>query len=143
MENKDVLKVFSIALRMGKIEAGPPLSTILGNVGVNTVKFCKELNEFTKDLPFYFLLEVKIFIYLDKTYSFKVIEPSVALLLRLLTFKKELLVNMAGGSKKKTLDVIRIEDLYLISFFKFGNCSSTSLKSVYGTTSSLNLNVIK
>ena len=38
---------FSIYLRMGSVESGPPLSTILGNFGINTIKFVKDLNEFT------------------------------------------------------------------------------------------------
>jgi len=140
---KDVVKFFSIGLRMGKIEAGPPLSTILGNVGINTVKFCKELNEFTKDLPFYFLLEVKIYIYADKTYKFLVCEPSAALMLRLVSVKKEIKVQISGGYKSKLVDAVKIEDIFLVSFFKFDNCLENSLKSIYGTVSSLNLYVIE
>src|SRR5260221_714117 len=73
-ENKDILKEFSLILRMGKIESGPPLSTILGNIGINTVKVVKELLESTQMLPDYFLLEVKIIVYFDKTYIFSIIK---------------------------------------------------------------------
>ena len=45
---KDFKKV-SIYLRAQMAESGPPLGTVLGNLGVNTVKFCKEFNDFTKD----------------------------------------------------------------------------------------------
>lgn len=141
--DKDIIKTFSIGLRMGKIEAGPPLSTILGNIGINTVKFCKELNEFTKTLPFYFLLEVKIFVYVDKTYTFTVCEPSVALLLRLVSFKKEVMVKISGGLKPTLVNAVKIEDIYLVSFFKYGNCVEQSIRSVYGTLFSLNLYVIE
>ena len=141
--DKDILKEFSISLRMGKIEAGPPLSTILGNIGINTVKFCKELNEFVKDLPFFFVLEVKIYIYVDKTYTFIINEPTVALLLRLISFKKEITVNISGGLKIKYVDVVKLEELYLISFFKFNECSDNTLKFIYGTLTSLNLYVIE
>ena len=141
--DKNILKEFSISLRMGKIEAGPPLSTILGNIGVNTVKFCKELNDYTKDLPFFFLLEVIVYVYADKTYSFIISEPTVALLLRLVSFKKEIEVNISGGLKIKFVDVVKLEDLYLISFFKFNDCSEITLRFVYGTMTSLNLYVIE
>jgi len=67
---KEIIKTFSIFLRSGKVEAGPPLSTILGNFGINTVKFVKEYNEFTKELPDYFLLVVIINVYNDKSYNF-------------------------------------------------------------------------
>lgn len=140
---KMILKSFSIGLRMGKIEAGPPLSTILGNIGINTVKFCKELNDFTKDLPYFFLLEVKIYIFIDKTYQFNIIEPSIALLLRLVSIKKEIKVKISGGYKSKLVNAVKLEDIYLISFFKFNNCFENSLKSIYGTLFSLNLYVIK
>ena len=45
-------------IRANMAEAGPPLGTTLGNVGVNTLKFCKEFNEFSKDLPNFFILKV-------------------------------------------------------------------------------------
>ena len=143
MEEKEILNSFSISLRMGKIEAGPPLSTILGNYGLNTVKICKELNEYTKDLPNFFLLEVEVIIFIDKTYKFNVFEPSTSLLLRLVSKKKEVLVKTSGGKKIRTVDSIHLKDIYLVSLFKFGNCLDSSLKSVFGTLSSLNLYVIK
>jgi ribosomal protein L11 len=93
-----LLKEFSISLRMGQIEAGPPLSTIIGNVGgINSVKFFKELNEYTKVLPNYFMLEVKIKIFMDKSYIFTVVEPSTALLLRLISKKIEVKLKSSGG----------------------------------------------
>jgi large subunit ribosomal protein L11 len=143
MEEKEILNSFSISLRMGKIEAGPPLSTILGNYGLNTVKVCKELNEYTKELPIFFLLEVKVIIYIDKSYKFIVFEPSTSSLLRLVSLKKEILIKASGGKKIKNVDSVYLKDIYLISLFKFGNCFDSSLKSVYGTLSSLNLYVIK
>lgn len=44
-------KKISLFLRAQSVDSGPPLGTILGNLGVNTVKFCKDFNEFTKDIP--------------------------------------------------------------------------------------------
>src|ERR1700749_2584915 len=58
---KDNIKL-TLYIKAGQAESGPPLGTILGNIGVQTVKFCKEFNEFSKDLPLYFLLKVKIII---------------------------------------------------------------------------------
>src|SRR6266498_1708676 len=140
-ENKNILKEFSLILRMGKIESGPPLSTILGNIGINTVKLVKELLENTQLLPDYFLLEVKIIVYFDKTYIFLIREPSIALFLRLVAFKKELTIKTSGGLKFFVVDAVKIEDLYLISFLKFGNKLEQSLRLVYGVVSSLNLYV--
>jgi len=90
---KEIISKFSLIIKMGQIESGPPLSTILGNVGVNSVKFCKELNELINELPIYFFLELKVFIFFDKSYSFFVCEPSAALLLRLVSKKKKKIWN--------------------------------------------------
>jgi len=60
-----------------KAETGPPLGTILGNLGVNTLRFTKDFNEFTKDLPEYFKLRVFVSIYEDKTFNFFVEKPTL------------------------------------------------------------------
>lgn len=140
---KEAIKSFSISLRSGKVESGPPLSTILGNFGLNTVKFVKDFNEFTKDLPDYFLLVVIINIYNDKTYNFLLKEPSISLLLRLVSFDKDFLVKGSGGYRPFKYKVIKLYDIILISFFKFGYCDDRTLRLIFGTIQSMNLNVIK
>jgi len=50
LEVKNVVFLF---IRSQHAESGPPLGTVLGNIGINAVKFCKEFNEYTKDLPSY------------------------------------------------------------------------------------------
>src|ERR1700760_674671 len=108
---KEIKKQFSMSLRMGVIESGPPLSTILNAAGIaSSAKLVKELNDYTKELPFYFLLQVKISIYFDNTYSFFVYEPTVSLLLRLVSFKKEIFVKTSGGVKSKHVDAILLKE---------------------------------
>lgn len=140
--NNEIIKTFSISLRSGKVESGPPLSTILGNFGINTVKFVKDFNEFTKDLPDYFLLVVVINIYNDKSYKFLLNEPSVSLLLRLMAFDKDFLVKGSGGYRPFKYKVIKLYDIVLISFFKFGCCNDRTLRLILGTIQSMNLNVV-
>lgn len=141
--NKEVIKSFSISLRSGKVESGPPLSTILGNFGLNTVKFVKEFNDFTKDLPDYFLLIVKIVIYNDKSYDFFFKQPNVSLLLRLLSFDKEFLKKGSGGYRPLKYKVIMFTDILFISLFKFGICNDETLRLIIGTVQSMGLHVIK
>ena len=114
----------------------------MGNFGINTVKFVKDFNEFTKELPDYFLLVVTIYIYNDKSYNFLLNEPSVSLLLRLLSFDKDFLVKGSGGYRPLKHKVILLKDLYLVSFFKFGYCNEKTLKYILGTIQAMNLNVI-
>lgn len=137
------IKTFSIVLRSGKVESGPPLSTILGNFGINTVKFVKDFNEFTKDLPDYFLLVVIIDIFNDKSYNFLLKEPSVSLLLRLVSFDKDFLVKGSGGYRPFKYKVVSITDIILISFFKFGFCNDNSLRLIFGTLQSMDLHVVE
>src|SRR4051794_2695530 len=78
-------KIFlTIYIRANTAESGPPLGTTLGNIGVNTIKFCKEFNEFTKDLPNYFLLKVNISITENKSFNFIIEMPSIGSLIYLL-----------------------------------------------------------
>jgi large subunit ribosomal protein L11 len=140
--DKEIIKTFSISLRSSKVESGPPLSTILGNFGINTVKFVKDFNDFTKDLSDYFLLVVVINVYNDKSYDFLLKEPSISLLLRLVSFDKDFLVKGSGGYRPFKYKVIILHDIFLISFFKFGYCDDKTLRLILGTIQSMNLNVI-
>jgi len=66
-----------------KAEVGPPLGTILGNLGVNTLRFTKEFNEFTQELPEYFKLRVSVNVYEDKSFVFSVEKPAIGFVLSL------------------------------------------------------------
>lgn len=130
-KNSNLIK-FSMFLRAGNIDSGPPLSTILGNFGVNTISFCKEFNEFTKILPNYFLLEVIITINNDRTYSFEIKEPSVAFLLKLVAIKVETLKKGSGGFKIEYIKAINLRDIYIISKFKFSSIDLVFIKIIFG-----------
>jgi len=132
MKKKPTLITFSMFLRANSVEANPPLSTILGNYGVNTVTFCKEINEYTKELPNYFLLEVVITIKDDKSFSFDIKEPSVAFLLKLCATDFIVFKKGQGGLKEFTVRSVSLKDVYLISLFKFGVCNLHTLRVIYG-----------
>jgi large subunit ribosomal protein L11 len=123
-------------LRANSVEANPPLSTILGNYGVNTVNFCKEINEYTKDLPNYFLLEVIITIKDDKSFSFLIKEPTIAFFLKLCAHNTIIFKKGQGGLKEFNIRTINLKDIYLISYFKYGYCSIFTLKTICGTLNS-------
>ena len=84
-----------IYIRANSAEAGPPLGTTLGNIGVNALKFCKEFNEFTQELPTYFLLKVEINIIENKSYSFIISLPSIGYFISLLK-KEEVFKDING-----------------------------------------------
>ena len=141
--DSEIIKNFSIFLRSNKVESGPPLSTVLGNFGINTVKFVKDFNDYTQDLPDYFLLIINITIYNDKTYSFDFNEPNISLLLRLMSFDKDFLVKGSGGYIPKSFKVIKYTDIIYISFFKYGYFNNNTLSTILGTINSMDLYVIE
>src|SRR5579885_2751001 len=103
-------------IKAGQAESGPPLGTILGNIGVQTVKFCKEFNDFTKDLPTYFILKVKISISENKSFSFTIEEPSIGFIISLL--KKEEIIKKKDGTQL-VLHYVSFEDIIKLAKFKF------------------------
>lgn len=130
MKKKNKIVKFSIFLRAGNVDSGPPLSTILGNYGVNTANFCKDFNEATKLLPNYFLVQVNIVINTDRSYTFLIEELSVAFLLKLVAVKTPNFVKGQGGLKTVFLKTISIRDIYLISIFKFGSIEMNFIKTI-------------
>lgn len=66
-------------------DPAPPLGTVLGNVGVNTVNFCKDFNAATAALPVFYTVPVRIFVYSNRTYSFTIETPTLSSLMQLLS----------------------------------------------------------
>lgn len=127
----------TIYLRANSAKTGPPLGTTLGNIGVNTVKFCKEFNDFTKDLPTYFKLKVNIFVTENKNFTFNVSLPSIGFFISLL--RKEEEVRDKNG-QKKIIYYILLEDFLKLAKLKFQNYDfKKSLKIVKGTLLSSNI----
>jgi len=120
-------------------ETGPPLGTILGNVGLNTIKFCKEFNDFTKELPSYFKIGVIISIEENKSYFFTTKEPTVGFILSLLK-KEETYLNKDGSSS--IYFYITVEDLFKLSKFKFPNLNfDKAVPILLGSLRSANIKV--
>lgn len=137
MEN--IIIKLTLYIRANNAESGPPLGTTLGNIGVNTIKFCKEFNEFTKDLPNYFLLRVSIIIAENKGFTFTISLPSIGFLIFLLK-KQEILKNKDGVITNNSY--INLEDLLKLAKFKFPNYDiKKSSKIIKGSLLSANINV--
>jgi large subunit ribosomal protein L11 len=133
---KDNIKLV-IYIRSNSAKSGPPLGTTLGNIGVNTMKFCKEFNEFSKDLPNYFLLKVTLLITENKSFTYTVELPSVGFIISLL--KKEEVFKDKNGTARQ-LFYITLEDFLKVAKFKFPNYElKKSLKIVKGSLLSANI----
>lgn len=126
-----------IYIRANSAKSGPPLGTTLGNIGVNTMKFCKEFNEFTKDLPNYFLLKVTILVTENKSFTFSIELPPVGFIISLL--KKDETFKDKNGTTQQ-LSYITLEDFLKIAKFKFPNFElKKSLRIIKGSLLSANI----
>ncbi len=126
-------------IRANSAKSGPPLGTTLGNIGVNTAKFCKEFNEYTNELPNYFLLKVIILVTENKSFTFSVDLPSVGFIISML--KKEESVKDINGIIKNT-SYILLEDFLKIAKFKFPNYNlKKSLKIIKGSLLSAKIEI--
>jgi len=119
--NKDIKYIKKCYLMSQKAEPVPPLGTILGNIGVNTIKFCDEFNQFTKELPNYFSLKVTILIFENKTFKFFIKKPSTSFLMNLLKFEKKIKILFKNRLNDKILNCIKLRDLIQIAIFKYPN----------------------
>lgn len=138
MKDNDNINLI-LYIKAGQAESGPPLGTILGNIGVQTVKFCKEFNEFTKDLPTYFLLRVKIVVAENKNFTFSVEMPSIGFIIYLL--KKEEKIKKKDGTDS-FFYFIFFEDLVKLAKFKFPDYSlERSIKIIKGSLYSSNIHI--
>jgi len=81
-------------IRARSADPSPPLGTVLGNLGVNTVSFCTAFNLFTNNLPEYFLLKVKISIFENRSFTFVISLPTVGYLLSLLKYETTIKVKV-------------------------------------------------
>jgi len=135
--------VIDVYLRSATADSGPPLGTILGNLGINTAKFCKDFNEFTKELPPYFVICVRIFIYENRTFSFLVLSPVTMYILSIIKFQKSVQVWHFDRMHNKNIMCVNLFDLLKLCRFKFSFLPlSTSLKTVWSTVNSFGLKVV-
>jgi len=139
IHKKTKYKFLSLLIFSQKAESVPPLGTVLGNIGVNSTKFCKDFNDYTLDLPSYFNLRVNISISINKNYTFIVKMPTIGYILSILKKEEEIIEE---GGYKYIQEYVELEDLLKLSKFKYPTWDlSKSLPVVMGTIKSTNLRV--
>jgi len=136
---KEVVISKIVYIRSQNAEAAPPLGTVLGNIGVNTVKFCDEFNKLTINLPSYMIVNVKIDINENKTFKFKIQSLSLTFLLNLLKFK-----SIVTKVSVKEFMCLKLTDVVILALFKFPKKSlKESLRIILGVIKSMNILVVK
>ena len=136
MEVKYTLDLYIVAQNA---DAGPPLGTILGNLGVNSTNFCKEFNTLTQDLPNYLTVSVTVSIFTNK--SFKIVINTLPLgkIISLLKTEKTIMVKQ----QEQTQGYITLQNIIQLALFKFPDMKLVqSLPIILGTIKSSNLIII-
>jgi large subunit ribosomal protein L11 len=112
----------------------PPVGPFLGQHGFNTMGFCTNFNNITKNFPDSLPLKVSIKLFTDKTIQFQIRTPPVSFLL----YSSYLNNNTSG---------IKLNDLLKIIFIKRIDNSELSINSMLptliGTARSMKIKIIK
>jgi len=119
MNNIEILHIKKCFLISKSAEPLPPLGTILGNLGVNTIKFCEEFNNFSKNLPSYFLLKVVIYVLDNRSFKFDIFFSSTSFILNLLKFEKIIKIRFYDRLHDKNIICILLKDVIQLALFKF------------------------
>lgn len=136
MEVKNKLNLYIVA---GQADAGPPLGTILGNLGVNSTNFCKEFNVYTEDLPNFLTLSVTVNVFNNKTFKFIINELPLGKLINL--FKIDKITEIQG--KELIESSIASKVLVQLALFKFPELTlSQAMPIVLGTVKSANIRIV-
>jgi large subunit ribosomal protein L11 len=142
LKDTDLIKI--VYIQVQNAEPTPPLGTILGNIGVNTVKFCDEFNKFSKNLPSFLIVKVKIYINENKTFHFDIQSLSITYILKILKFKNIIKMSIHNRIYDKEIMCIRLKDIIVLALFKFfGKSLNESLNIFFGIVKSMNLIIIK
>jgi ribosomal protein L11 len=130
----------TMAIRCQSAESGPPIGTILGNLGVSSIKFCQQFNEVTSDLPNYFVVLTIIEILENNSFNFYIKAPTIGYIISLLRQARRLAVE---EDDDLWYDCIRLSDVIKLALFKFPDYPiDRAIKVVFGCVYSSNLYVI-
>lgn len=131
-----------IFIQSQNADPSPPLGTILGNLGVNTVLFCTQFNQVTKNLPSYYKVNVMIFVYENRTFSFKLGIPSISFIFSLLKFEKLIKIFVYDRLHEQKINCVSLYTVLLLAKLKFPNgILKNSLSILLGVLKSLNISV--
>ena len=137
---KEIAAFIKLQIKGGAANPSPPVGPALGSKGVNIMDFCKQFNARTQDKAGK-VLPVIITVYTDKSFTFVVKQPPVAVQL------KEVAKIKSGSaeSNRKKVATITWEQVRAIAQDKMPDLNCFTLKSamsmVAGTARSMGINI--
>lgn len=146
-ENKNLFdfntKFLSFYLKANTATVSPPLSSVFGNLGLNTMKFCKEFNSLTENLVSYFLLKVYVKIDLTlKTWVIKINSIPITFLFRIISSKMKMKFTGLGGFFFKEFYFITLKNFFLVILFIVGFITKKDTYNKLSIVKSMNMLVL-
>ena len=139
---KKVLTQIKLQVPGGQANPAPPIGPALGQHGVNIMGFCKEFNERTKNQQGT-VLPVVITVYEDKSITFILKSPPVAILLK----KAAGLAKASGEPGKLKIGKVTMQDVRAIAKEKMKDLNTTKVESalriVAGTARSMGIEIVQ
>ncbi len=141
MAKKVVTKV-KLQVPAAQANPAPPIGPALGQHGVNLMEFCKQFNERTKDRAGT-ILPVVISIYEDRSFTFILKSPPVAVLLK----KAAGLAKASPEPGRNTIGKVTRQQVEQIAREKMSDLNTAKLESaarqVEGAARSMGIEVVK
>ena len=136
------LKFLSFYLKANSATVSPPLSSVLGNLGLNTSNFCKEFNKLTEDLSNYLILKVYIKVDLNsRTWVIKLGEMPITYAYRIISLKTKKKYYGSGGFFFKEISYIKLLDFFLLFYFYNIKISEKEVKNKLSILKSMDIMV--
>ena len=137
---KKVVTKIKLQVPGGQANPAPPIGPALGQHGVNIMDFCKRFNDKTKDKQGT-VIPVVISVYQDKSFSFIMKSPPVAILLK----KAAGLAKAASNPKTEKIGKVSRAQAEEIAKEKMPDLNADSLegavKMVAGTARSMGIEI--
>jgi len=137
---KEIAALIKLQIKGGAANPSPPVGPALGSKGVNIMDFCKQFNARTQDKVGK-VLPVIITVYSDKSFTFIVKQPPVAIQL------KEAAKLQSGSAEpnRKKVGSVTWEQVRAIATDKMPDMNAFTMKSamnmVAGTARSMGITV--
>ena len=137
---KEVSGFIKLQIKAGAANPSPPVGPALGSKGLNIMDFCKQFNARTQDQAGK-ILPVVITVYADKSFSFEVKQPPVAIQIK----EAAKIQSGSGEPNRKKVASITWDQVKTIAETKMPDLNCFTLKSamtmVAGTARSMGVNV--
>lgn len=137
---KEVSGFIKLQIKAGAANPSPPVGPALGSKGLNIMDFCKQFNARTQDQAGK-ILPVVITVYADKSFSFEVKQPPVAIQIK----DAAKIQSGSGEPNRKKVASITWDQVKTIAETKMPDLNCFTLKSamsmVAGTARSMGVKV--